>query len=474
MKKLILIALLVGITVSCEDFEGWNVDTKKPSEVPSAYLFSNAEKSLFDYMTSTNVNDNIFKMYAQYWTETTYNDEANYDLKNRNIGGNFSSEMYRNVLMNLEDAKRAIGEDEFTDAGTKANQTALANLLQIFTYHVLVDTYGYKPYTEALDVTNNIVPIYDSGSSIYTDLFARLDGVIALLSEGGASFGSADLVYHGDVSKWVKFANSLKLRMAVRIADVDNGTASSKASEAVADGVFMSKSDNAAFPYEAGNPTNSNPLWKDLVQSGRKDFVVTNTFVDLISPLNDPRSPIFMADNFDPYIGGPYGDNNPYSDFTHIGDIFHTEDFEAILISYSEVEFLLAEAVERGLISGSASEHYANGVKASMDYWGVSEVDADSYLAAQAYDSGNWKESIGIQKYISLYGRGFEAWSTWRLLDYPEMNRPVVSELPVPRRYIYGNFEGEVNGENYDAAASAMGGDNLDSRVFWDVVGQGN
>ncbi len=474
MKKLILIALLVGVTVSCEDFEGWNYDSKKPSEVPASYLFTNAEKQLFDVMTSTNVNTNIFKMYSQNWTETTYNDEANYDLRNRNIGGNFSSTIYRNVLMNLKDAKGVIEGDEFTDAGTRANQTAIANLLQVFAYHVLVDTYGYKPYSEALDVSNNIVPVYDSGSAIYADLFARLDGIISQLKGGGASFGSADLVYHGDVSKWAKFANSLKLRMAVRIADVDNGTASSKASEAVASGVMMGRSDNAAFPYEAGNPTNANPLWKDLVQSGRKDFVVTNTFVDLITPLDDPRASKFMSDNIIPYVGGPYGGNNPYSDYTHVGAIFETEDFEAILISYSEVEFLLAEAVERGLISGSAEDHYNNGVHASMAYWGVSGGDADTYLAAQAYDGSDWKKSIGLQKYLSLYGRGFESWASWKLLDYPMMNRPVVSDLPLPRRYVYGNFEGEVNGENYDAASAAMGGDNLDSRVFWDVVGQGN
>ena len=98
------------------------------------------------------------------------------------------------------------------------------------------------------------------------------------------------------------------------------------------------------------------------------------------------------------------------------------------------------------------------------------------YLAQTAvkYDAANWKKSIGTQKWIALYTKGFEAWSSWRLLDYPAMNVAEMSGLPVPRRYLYGNDDAQINGDNYDAASAAMGGDALDSRVFWDITGQGN
>ncbi len=481
MKKIILFALLIGITtISCEDFEGWNIDAKHPSDVSGSFLFTSAQKSLALRMQSTDVNTNIFKMFAQHWTETTYTDEANYDLDGRDIGGNFWSDLYRNVLADLEDAKRIISETESLDATTKANQIAIANLMQIYTWHILVDTFGDIPYTEALQGNDNIIPKYDDDVAIYTDLFARIERAIAQLDGGGASFGGADLLYNGSTEQWIKFANSLKFKMAVRISDFDKAMATTKAGEAANAGMIETSSDNAAFPFEA-TPPNTNPLWVSLVQSGRKDFVLTNTFVDIIVPLNDPRISVYMDDNLGEgvYEGGIYGENNTFGDYTHIGDIFHTPDFEGLLFSASEVHFLMAEAIERGILSdfGDAETHYNAAITTNILYWGLSSDDAATYLAqgTVAYDSSNWQKSIGVQKWLSLYARGFEAWASWKLLDFPNtMSRPPVSELPVPRRYTYPLAEPNINGPNYDEATSAMGGDELNSRVFWDINGQGN
>lgn len=476
MKKIILIAFLIGISSACEDFEGWNVDDKNPSEVPASYLLTSSERDLFLRITSTSVNYNIFKLFAQYWNETQYTDEVNYDIRGRDIGGNFSLYLYRDVLNDLKDAQRIINEDEFLSADLKSTQSGVLEALQIFTWHVLVDTYGNIPYTEALQGVENLTPVYDDDEAIYNDLFVRIDNALSMLNAGSESFGDADLIYGGDTSKWKKFLNSLKLRMAVRISDFNNSKATQLASEAIAGGLFESNSDNAAFPFET-TPPNTNPVWTSLVQSGRNDFVVANTFVDLIAPLNDPRASVFMDDNVTPYQGGIYGTGSSYVDNTHIGELWHTPDLEGIILSYDEIQFLLAEAVKKGLISGNAETYYKNAVSASIIYWGGTQSDADTYLAqaSVAYDDSNWKKSIGIQKYIALYGRGFEAWSSWRVLDYPDtFIRPEISEEPVPRRYLYGNDDGDVNSVNYEAASSAMGGDLKSSRIFWDITGQGN
>jgi len=477
MKKIFIIAFLIGVTISCEDFEGWNVNDKSPSEVPAGYLITSAQRDFALRMTSTSVNYNIFKLFAQQWTETQYTDEVNYDLTGRDIGGNFFTYMYRDVLMDLKEAKKIINADEFLDATTKANQLAITEIMEVFVWHVVVDTYGDVPYTEALQGVDNILPAYDDDAQIYSDLFARLDAALSQIG-GGDSFGSADLIYNGSTNNWKKFGNSLKLKMAVRTADFDSGRSTTAASQAVASGVFNSSSDNAAFPFEL-TPPNTNPIWTSLVQSGRNDFVLANTFVDLITPLNDPRASVFMDDNKGSYIGASYGTGVSYTDYTHIGDLWHTEDLEGILMSYSEVQFLLAEAVEKNLISGNAEDFYNSGISASITYWGGSQSDATTYLAQSsvAYSTAgsSWKEVIGNQKYISLYGRGFEAWSSWRMLDFPNtMTRPPVSGEAVPRRYIYGNDDADVNGDNYTAAASAMGGDLKSSRVFWDITGTGN
>jgi hypothetical protein len=479
MKKIILVAFLVGITFSCQDFKGWNIDDKNPSAVPASYLVTSTQRDLFLRMTSTSVNYNIFKLFAQYWTETQYTDEVNYDIRGRDIGGNFSLYLYRDVLIDLKEAKRLVNNNALLSASAKSAQLGVIGLMEVYTWHVLVDTYGDIPYSQALQGVDNIIPVYDNDETIYADLFTRIDDALASLSSGAANaFGSADLIYGGDTAEWMKFGNSLKLRMALRIADYDSNKAQTLVTQAVAGGVFTSNSDNFKFPFEA-TPPNTNPIWASLVQSGRNDFVVANTFVDLISPLNDPRAPVYMADNKVPYSGAPYGVGSAYTDYTHIGALWHTPDFEATLLSYDEVQFLLAEAVERGFISGSAESYYNAAITASIMYWGGTQADATAYLAqpSVAYTTAgtSWKEVIGNQKYIALYGRGFEAWSSWRMLDYPNtFSKPPVSQESVPRRYLYGNSDKDLNGDNYAAASAAMGGDLKSSRVFWDITGQGN
>lgn len=478
MKKIILLALLMVFTFSCEDFEGWNIDEKHPAEVSGAYLFTNAEKELAIRMQSTSVNYNIFKLFAQQWNETVYTDESNYDLAGRNIGGNFWTNIYYEVLANTTAAKKAIPNEVLIGENQAANQLAMIEILEVFTFHILVDTYGNIPYTEALLGLENLIPAYDDDAEIYADLARRLDLALNTLSLGGVGFGDADLFYGGDIDSWIMFGNSLKLKMAVRISDADPTTAKSMATAAYDAGVMDNNSDNLVFPFES-TPPNNNPIWGSLVQSGRNDFVVADTYVDLIVPLNDPRTPIFLDDNLapDPYKGGPYGEGSTYSAHTHIGDAFHEPDLPGMLMSASEVSFLVAEAGARGLIEADPAAYYEKGIKMSMDRWEVDPADADTYVAqaSVAYNAAEWKKSIGTQKYLSLFGRGFEAWASWKLLDEPAiMKRPPVSELPVPRRYIYPNSEEDVNGANYEAASSAIGGDALDSRVFWDINGAGN
>jgi len=468
MKKILLIAFLIISTVSCvTDFSDWNKDEKKATVVPASTLFSNAERNLVRTMKMQSVNVNIFNFFAQYWTATTYPDESNYDLGTRDVPGGFWNRMYRDVLLDLQESKIVLATERETTPESllpvNTNQMAIATILEVYSFHVLVDVFGDVPYTEALDISNSS-PKYDDASTIYTDILSKLDGAISSLDANFDSFGGADFIYEGDVAAWKKFANSLKLRMAMRIKD------SGKVSEAIAGGVFTSNDDNAAFVFTVSDPY-SNPMWENLVQSNRNDLLVSDTFVDLMVPLNDPRTPVYMADNMTPYIGGPYGANNSFVKFTHLGEVFHQPDYEGVILDYAEVEFLLAEAAERNLGGATdASTHYDNGVTASINYW-APEADPTAYLTAQAYDAANWEQSIGLQKYIALYSRGFEGWSSWRIFGVPTLSAPVdadsAAEGKVPVRYIYPADEEQRNRANYDAASSAIGGDKLSTPVFW-------
>lgn len=472
MKKFIIIAFILVGAISCTtDFSDWNSDPKKATEVPASTLFSNAERNLARTMKNQNVNINIFNFMAQYWTATTYPDEANYDLGTRDVPGNFWNAIYRDVLIDLKEATIVLNAKTATLApellAKNQNQLAIVSILEVYSYHVLVDVFGDVPFTNALDI-DNPSPTYDNDTDIYATLFTKLDAAIANLDENAGSFDSADFIYNGDVKSWNKFANSLKLRMALRVKD------GAKITSAISGGLFESNADNAAFQFLASDPY-ANPLWENLVQSGRSDVLVSDTFVNIIAPLNDPRATAYMADNIDPYTGGPYGANNSFNSYTHLGEIFHEPDFEGIILDYAEVKFLLAEAAARGLGGVSNAEtHYNEAITASIEYW-VSDADAATYLAqpSVAYDALNWDMSIGMQKYIALYSRGFEAWASWRIFEYPILNAPETADSSaeglVPVRFTYPADESQRNGPNYEAASSAIGGDKFTTKVFWDA-----
>ena len=150
MKKILSLILLISLAYSCnKDFGDLNVDTKNPANVPPGTLFARAEKGLVDLMTSTNVNTNIFRMLAQQWTETTYIDEANYDLATRNITQNFWNTMYLNVLKSLDETNTLIpAQSSVVTAAQKANQTACVEMLNVYAYAAMVKTFGNVPYSE--------------------------------------------------------------------------------------------------------------------------------------------------------------------------------------------------------------------------------------------------------------------------------------------------------------------------------------
>lgn len=470
MKKIILFTCsLVVLGTSCKrNITDLNIDPKNPSTAPSSGFFTNAQRSLMNTLTSSNVNLNIFRLIVQHWQETTYTDESNYDLATRSINDAVWNALYRDVLRDFQEAKNLIPND-VQGAAVQKNELAITDIMQIVAWYYLVTTYGDIPYTEALDI-NKKFPKYDDAKTIYNDLLTRLDADIAALNPSESSFGGADIIYNGDVSEWKKFANSFKLKMGITIADVDNAKAKSTVESAVIGGVFTSNADNAVFKY-LSSPPNTNPIWVDLVQSGRKDFVGASTLIDKMLSLDDPRvDKYFTVDANGGYSGGDPGQSSNYATFSKPAVAITAPDFPGDLLDYSEVEFLLAEAAQRGYnVGGTAAEHYAKAVTASILFWGGTSADASSYLASVPYNAANWKQSIGIQKWIALYNRGWDAWIEWRRLDYPQLTAPASALSDIPVRYPYPVNEQNVNRINYEAAAAAIGGDDVTTKLWWDI-----
>lgn len=530
----ILLTLLLAFTVSCtKKFDDFNKETKNPTVTEGEFLFSNAEKAIFDQISSTNVNENVWKLFSQYWTETTYTDESLYDIANRAIPDNAFRAYYRYILKPLKEAKALITNDPITATETEAQKTnklMIIDLLEVYAYHNLVNTFGNIPYTEALNI-DNISPKYDDAATIYNDLIKRINNDLQNLKESDASFVSADLVYGGDVASWIKFANSLKLKIAISVADVDNKVSfdvKKTIEDAVAAGVFTSSADNMLFPYASSSP-NNNPLNNDLVLSGRHDFVVTNTLVDMLNNKQDPRlfhyiqnpvgfpfekdddnnnkdttvsagvgryliftndagedSMVYKTTPFElkpstnakdatvkQYDGGIYAASNSFDGYSHINDNIQKGNFAGILMTYSEVEFYIAEAAARGYSVGeTAEEAYNNAITASILSWGGTAEEVSTYLSNNSFTSySTWQEAIGTESWLASYTRGFVAYTQYRRLDFPIMNENggAVTGGPVPTRFTYPIKEQTLNNTNYTAAAAAIGGDKLLTKLFWDI-----
>ncbi|HET9055659.1 MAG TPA: SusD/RagB family nutrient-binding outer membrane lipoprotein [Chitinophagaceae bacterium] len=471
MKKILIISGLLLALGSCrKNIEELNIDPKSASSVPSKTLFSNAQRNLARNFATPSVNVNIWRLIAQHWTETTYTDESNYNLGTRDIPQNWWFNLYRDVLNNFEECKKVIST-EALDANVRKNQLAIIDIMQVFSYHYILTTFGNAPYSEALNI-NNLLPKYDDAKTAYDALITKLDAAIANLNTSAGSFGSADLLYGGDVASWEKFANSFKLKMGMMLADYD-ATKSKSVVEAAAAGVFASNDDNAVFHFLT-NPPSTNPVWESLVQSGRKDFVAANTIVNAMKALNDPRVPLyFTKDASNDYSGGIYGASNNYATYSKPGDDIQAPNFPTWFMDYAEVEFLLAEAIERGFsISGTAESHYNAAIEASIEFWGGSAADAATYLAqpsvAYSTATGTYKQKIGTQKWIALYERGHDAWTEWRRLDYPVLVAPPNALSVIPLRFTYPTSEQTLNRVNYNSASAAIGGDKVDTKLWFD------
>jgi hypothetical protein len=474
-NQIIYIAVFSMILGGCtKDITEFNTNPKTPEVVPAGMLYANAQKDLVYYLASPSVNVNTFRLWSQHWTQTTYVDESNYELTERNINGEVYDRLYANVLRDLSEARLILEEDELVTAADAKVQMAMISLLEVYTYHVLVDIFNDVPYSSSNQLIDDLAPSYDDAKTIYLDLGKRLDAIVADLGGSGSTgeLGASDLIYNGDATLWVEFAHSLKLKLALRLADVDAGTAQGWA-EGSANKSLSSSASNAMLYFESA-PPNTNPLWEDLVQSGRTDFVASQTLGDAMNETNDPRRAVYFRalDSLGNIVGNAHGGGGAYSLYSQPGDLFEDPGLPATLITYDEVLFLKAEASARGwAVGGSVQSFYNSAIDESMAAWGVdidtfltqSTVDYDDQIAA----GKTWKEIIGNQKWIAMYDRGLEAYSTWRLYDAPTMADAVEAGTPPPFRYNYSVDEYSVN----EAAVSGANGgsDNVMDKVFWDV-----
>ncbi len=472
--KLSLAALagifLFGMT-SCEDITELNVDPNSPTQVPAVNLVVQAQYELNDRLHSRNYNAEWTMLVTQMWSQVEYAEESRFVVD----GNSFNDawiDLYANVLSELNVAKGIITEDEGIAAAEKANQLGIISILEAYTYHALVDGYGNIPFSAALQPIENPLPSYDSQEAVYTGIVSKLQAALASMDAGAASFAGGEPIYNGDARSWIRFGNSLLMRVALRMSDVDEVTARS-----VIGGIgelITDNSQNAIWAFDA-NPGIANPLFIDSDINGRDDFGVSDVLVNTLTEKGDPRISAYAALNVsDEYVGMPSG--LPDAEAFALSSItsrpaagVRAATAPAVMMDAAEVNFMLAEAYQRGLLDGDAAAAYDAGVTASMNFWGFSDADAIStYLAANAYDAANWKESVGVQKWLAFYMNGPQAWAEWRRLDQPELVLPAAAVNDViPVRLPYPVSEQTRNGEELGKVTSNP--NDLSTKLWWDV-----
>jgi hypothetical protein len=473
MKKIFYVVVSGLLLSACtKDITRFNEQTKAASVVPAGTLVANSTKTLADNLASASVNTNVWRFTVKHWAMGTYQDEAQYNFGTRNIPQAWWTSMYRDVLNDLKDASRIVTANTLLDPVVKDNQLAIIDVLQVYTFKVLVNTFGDIPYTEALD-PNNLFPKYDDAKTVYSDLLKRLAADLGKLKSASGSFTSAeDLIYAGNVGKWIAFTSTLQMQMGMIIADVDDATAKSTVESANATAMASAATD-AKVNYYLTSPS-QNPLYVDIVLGGRPDYVASEDLMTQLITLNDPRkSQFFGVNNDGKYVGGIVGKVNDFPAMSKPSAKVSAADAPLVMLDYVQAEFLRAEAIERGYnVPGTAAAHYNNAIKASIISWGGSAADADAYLAqpavAYATAAGTWKQKIGFQKWIALYNRPFDGWTELRRFDFPVLTVPVGANSGFPNRFPYPTNEQQLNGTNYKSAASKMGDDKVEFKLFWD------
>jgi hypothetical protein len=511
----VLLAGMVFFSTSCDENEllDLNVDQNSALDIDMAYLFSRATLAIGGEYENTRANMLYAATMIQHTASTAGYFSGDKYFYNAQYSGAYMETHYTGVVRNLAHVISRTASDP-----TMANFNAAATVLNVFDLHRMTDLYGDIPYFQAgkgLEGEQNWFPKYDSQQEIYKAMIADLKAAKAKFSASARPLGAQDFIYAGDLNKWKKFTNALLMRIAMRMSNVDATTAKTIFAEASSDGTFTSNEDIAFIKYAPGpQGLNRNGLndgyWNTYKYS--RDCKLSKTFIDWMKANNDPRLMILSGGignpenpstwNIDPTAqkGMPNGYNSttlktvltPQESAAYDANgnrIFSMLNLKYLdwedpyyLISYAEVEFMLAEAAVKGWISSSATGHFNNGVAAAINSWvkfdpsfARSNAEIQAYIAGRGFDAANTANKlrlIGEEYWAATFLNDIESWSNWRRTGFPVLTPtkdPNAFEGNfIPRRLRYWENEIGSNPDNYAAASARMGGDTFATKMWWD------
>ncbi len=503
LNKILIVFSLLAVSTACDqDFEDINTNPNVATTVTPDLLLAGVIRN----MVNSQVGEawGIGNIVIQHTAKIQFVNEDRYLWGERNG-------VWNNVYGNMRNVQNIIDIAEKATP-VQNNYLAVALIMKSWMFSLATDAYGDIPYSEAIKGKSAGIyqTKYDSQEEIYNGILTDLARANTLLGSSAEAIGG-DLLFGGSVQKWKKFANSLRLRYLMRISNKRDVAADMQAilNDPSANPIFESNADNAQLVYQASAP-NQWPLYTTRVGSF-DEFRLSKTMGDQLAAWNDPRLAVFArptqksVEDGTPRIEGiPNGledtqalsYNGGPQNVSRVGLTFAclvcadagqpapvANASRGLIMTYAELQFILAEAREKNMITtGEAETYYLNGIEANFDYYrsivpaeyGINlDVPADYFTQpAVAYTgtSAEKLQKIGTQKWVALFFNGLEAWFDWRRTGIPALV-PAASNLNgdrIPVRFIYPLSEQSLNAAGRTAAVARQGQDDLNTPVWWD------
>ncbi len=479
MKNTLNIFSLVFLLVASgctKDFEEINTNPNAPNTVQSSLLL---RQVIYDFGEQMSYEGFVAgDLLSQHRTALDFNLFDRHALKSPQLGGN----PWPVFFVNLRDNEILLNQSRTIETSRVYEGPSL--ILKAYMAAGLTDLFGDVPYSEAFNgVNGTVTPKYDKQEDIYLSEGGILDnldkGIAAINNYNDAIVLQGDILFNGNLDSWVKFANSLKIKALLRISNRIDVSAQLQAIF-TSGNYITTNSENAIFNFTGTEP-NSFRL-AQLRVGDFNNFVLSETMEDILKDLNDDR----IGRLFRPFANSTTGEFNglingidasttsiQLADYSLAGTIFreNTAVLDANFLTAWETAFNLAEAAQRGLISGNAQQLYENGVTMAFEYWGVI-LPSDYLSGPAAFNNPNATpiKQIVTQKWIANIINGYEGWVEYRRTGFPVF-KPVSASLNnglIPVRMPYPAEEEALNAENYQAAASATNGNDINVPVWWD------
>lgn len=475
MKKITLFVLAAGLfAAGCKkvDFGDTNVNPNATTTPITAALLTNVLSQMANDVWDAGGISTVAGLYCQFGAETQYTDASRYAKPTFDLGGYYTGPLYdlQNIINTNESSPEAASK-----YGSNANQIAVARILKAYFFWKVTDYWGDIPYSNALK-GSGLDQTYDKQQDIYPALINELKAAVAQFDGGGAPQG--DILFDGDIDQWKKFANSIRLLMALRMSKVNASLGQTEFNSALSAGVISSNAENAKLAFPGGNF--NSPFYGYYNITMRRDLAVSNTVIDWLDENGDNRINAFGSSN----VGFTYGltrDDaiafaNANTNWARMMSNSLRTSTQAIpIITASHIMLARAEAAQRGWTSENAATLYQNGIQASWEEWGVYNATAfGTYMgdADVALTSGTELAKIATQQWLAYFPNGSQGFANWRRTGYPVLAPAPGQANAIPRRFPHGTTEqqnNKTNWENGTAVYTVSGeSDSQWGKVWWD------